>query len=135
MVLVEGPILRKALKKFSEEKLVVIGSLILGTNFVLFALNNVVLIYGAAILFAIGNGLMWPSVVSILSRYAGTAHQGAVQGLAGSFASLASIIGLTAGGLLYNFLGNTTFVVSAGVIFTVFILSFRLLRIRKDGDW
>jgi DHA1 family tetracycline resistance protein-like MFS transporter len=134
MVLVQGPILRKALKKFSEEKLIVIGSLILGTNFVLFVSNDIVLIYGAAILFAVGNGLMWPSIVSILSKRAGTSHQGAVQGVASSFASLASIIGLTAGGLLYNLLGNTTFLVSAGVIFTVFILSFRLLRIRK-GDW
>jgi DHA1 family tetracycline resistance protein-like MFS transporter len=77
---------------------------------------------------------MWPSVVSILSKRAGTTHQGAVQGIASSFASLASIIGLTAGGLLYNLLGNTTFLISAGVIFAVFILSFRLLRIRK-GDW
>jgi MFS family permease len=134
MVLVQGPILHKALKKFSEEKLVVIGSLILGTNFVLFVSNDIALIYGAAILFAVGNGLMWPSVVSILSKRAGTIHQGAVQGIASSFASLASIIGLIAGGLLYNLLGNTTFLISAGVIFTVFILSFRLLRIRK-GDW
>src|ERR671923_1253184 len=131
MALVQGPILRKALKKFSEEKLVVIGSLILGTNFVLFVSNDIALIYGAAILFAVGNGLMWPSLVSILSKHAGTTHQGAVQGIASSFASLASIIGLTAGGLLYNLLGNTTFLISAGVIFTVFILSFRLLRIRK----
>jgi MFS transporter, DHA1 family, tetracycline resistance protein len=30
MVLIQGPILRKALKKFSEEKLVMIGSLIFG---------------------------------------------------------------------------------------------------------
>jgi MFS transporter, DHA1 family, tetracycline resistance protein len=134
MVLVQGTILRKALKIFSEEKLVVIGSLILGTNFVLFVSNYIALIYGAAILFAVGNGLMWPSVVSILSKRAGTTHQGAVQGIASSFASLASIIGLTAGGLLYNLFGKTTFLISAGVIFTVFILSFRLLRIRK-GDW
>jgi hypothetical protein len=39
MILVQGPILGKALKKFSEDKLVVIGSLILGTNFVLFVLS------------------------------------------------------------------------------------------------
>jgi MFS transporter, DHA1 family, tetracycline resistance protein len=77
---------------------------------------------------------MLPSVVSILSKRAGTTHQGAVQDITSSLASLVSIIGLTAGGLLYNLLGNTTFLISAGVIFTVFILSFRLLRIRKR-DW
>lgn len=129
MVLVQGPILRRALKKFSEEKLVIIGSVILGANFALLVSNNVVLIYGAALLFALGNGLMWPSVMSILSKRAGTIYQGAVQGVASSLASLASIIGLTTGGLLYNLIGATTFLISAAVIFIVFILSFRLLRL------
>jgi len=71
---------------------------------------------------------MWPSFMSILSRRAGTTHQGAVQGLAGSFGGVASIIGLTTGGLLYSLVGATTFLVSAGVIFAVFIMSFRLLK-------
>ena len=70
----------------------------------------------AAVLFAVGNGLVWPSVMSILANRAGTVYQGTVQGVANSFASLASIIGLLVGGLLYNMLGATTFLVSAGVI-------------------
>jgi len=132
MVLVQGPVLRKALQKFSEEKLVIIGSVILGTNFILFVSNDIILIYGAAILFAVGNGLMWPSVMSILSKRAGTVHQGAVQGVASSFGSLASIIGLIIGGLLYNLIGVTTFLICAGVIFVVFIMSFRLLKIKES---
>jgi DHA1 family tetracycline resistance protein-like MFS transporter len=134
MVLVEGPVLRKALKKFSEEQLVIIGSVILGTNFIFFIVPNVALLYGAAVLFAIGNGLMWPSLLSILSKRAGTVYQGTVQGVANSFESLASIIGLMVGGLMYSLLGDTTFLISAGVIFTVFIMSFRLLRIRKSAS-
>ena len=129
MILVQGPILRKALQKFSENKLVIIGSLVLGINFIFFFSNNILLIYTAAVLFAIGNGLMWPSLLSILAKKAGTVHQGAVQGVASSFASLASIIGLTIGGVLYNAIGATTFLISAGVIFIVFIISFRLLKI------
>jgi MFS transporter, DHA1 family, tetracycline resistance protein len=128
MVLVQGPILRKALRKFSEEQLVIIGSVILGTNFILFVSPDIILIYGAAVLFAVGNGLMWPSVMSILSNRAGIVYQGTVQGVANSFGSLASIIGLLVGGLLYNMLGATTFLVSAGVIFSVFIMSFRLMK-------
>ena len=128
MVLVQGPILRKALKKFSEEKLVVIGSLILGTNFVLFASNNIVSVGGALILFAVGNGLMWPSFMSILSRRAGSKLQGAVQGVAGSFGGLASIIGLTMGGFLYNSIGGATFLISAGIIYAIFVMSFRLMK-------
>jgi MFS family permease len=127
MVLVQGPILRKALKKFSEEQLVVIGSVILGTNFILYLSSDTIIIYLAAVLFA---GLMWPSVMSILSNRAGTIYQGTIQGVANSFASLASIIGLIMGGLLYTILGATTFLISAGVIFAVFVLSFRLMKIR-----
>jgi DHA1 family tetracycline resistance protein-like MFS transporter len=130
MVLVQGPILRKALKKFSEEQLVIIGSVILGTNFILFASPDIILVFGAAVLLAVGNGLMWPSVMSILANRAGTVYQGTVQGVANSFASLASIIGLLVGGLLYNMLGATTFLVSAGTIFSVFIMSFRLMKIK-----
>lgn len=128
MVIIQGPVLRKASKKFSDEKLVIIGSIILGTNFILFVSNNAVLIYGAAILFALGNGLMWPSFMSILSKRAGTILQGAVQGVAGSFGSLASIIGLIVGGVLYDLVGSATFLVSAGVIFAVFVMSLRLLK-------
>jgi hypothetical protein len=76
------------------------GNLILGANFILFVSNNIVLLYAAASLFAIGNGLMWASFMSNLSYRAGIVHQAAVQGLAGSFGSLASIIGLTIGGIV-----------------------------------
>ena len=130
MVFVQGPVLRKALKKFSEEKLVIIGSIILGTNFVLFASNNLVSVFGAVILFALGNGLMWPPFMSILSRRAGSKLQGAVQGLAGSFGGLASIFGLIFGGFLYTSIGGATFLISAGVIFAVFVMSFRLLKMK-----
>jgi len=87
MILVQGPVLRKALQKFSEEKLVVIGSLILGVNFILFMFNSTVIVYGAVILFALGNGLMWPSFMSILSKREGTVHQGAIHGVASSMES------------------------------------------------
>ncbi len=128
MVLIQGPVLRKALKRFSEEKLVIIGSVILATNFILFVSNNIVSVGGAIILFAAGNGLMWPSFMSILSRYAGSKLQGSVQGIAGSFGGLASILGLVLGGFLYNSIGAATFLISAGVIFSIFIMSFQLLK-------
>ncbi|MGB8574542.1 MAG: MFS transporter [Nitrososphaeraceae archaeon] len=128
MVFIQGPVLRKALKKFSEEKLVIVGSIILGTNFVLFFSNNIISISSAVVLFALGNGLMWPSFMSILSKRAGTVLQGAVQGVAGSVGGVASIIGLIGGGVLYNLIGGATFLISAAVIFSVFVMSFRLLK-------
>ena len=129
MVLVQGPVLRRALKNFSEEKLVIIGSIILSTNFILIVSNNDIFIYGAAVLFAVGNGLMWSSFLSILSKTAGNAYQGFIQGIASSFGSLASIVGLIIGGLLYSLIGGFTFLISAGIIFLVFIMSFKLLKL------
>src|SRR5262249_45703902 len=130
MALVQGPVLRKALTRFSEEKLVIIGSIILGTNFVLFVSNNIIAVSLALVLFAVGNGLMWPSFMSILSRRAGSKLQGAVQGISGSFGGLASIIGLILGGLFYNSIGSATFLISGGVIFVVFGMSFKLLKVK-----
>lgn len=126
MILIQGPVLRKALQKFSEEKLVVIGSLLLGVNFALFVFNSTALVYVALVLFALGNGLMWPSFMSILSKRAGSVHQGIIQGVGSSMGSLASIIGLIVGGILYNLIGSAAFLVSAAVIFMVFIMSFWL---------
>ena len=71
---------------------------------------------------------MWPSFMSILSRRAGSKLQGAVKGVAGSFGGMASILGLILGGFLYNSIGGFTFLVSAGVVLVIFIMSFRLLK-------
>jgi hypothetical protein len=66
--------------------------------------------------------------VSILSRCAGSKLQGTVQGVGGIFDDLASIIGLALGGILYNLVGGATFLISAGVILAIFVISFRLLK-------
>ena len=132
MIFVQGPVLSRLTKKFSDARLIIAGNLILATNFVLMVSSDKIYIYSAAVLFAVGNGIMWPSVMSILSKAAGKKYQGAVQGFAGSVGSLASIIGLIGGGIFYGAFGATTFLISAGVIYFIFFLSFRLLRIEKN---
>ena len=74
---------------------------------------------------------MWPSFMSILSKSAGKVYQGFIQGVSSSFGSLASIIGLIVGGFLYNLIGGSTFLISGEIIFVVFIMSFRLLKIKE----
>lgn len=129
MVIVQGPVLSRVSKKVSESWLILVGNLILGTNFILLISYDIRLIYGAAVLFALGNGLMWPSVLSILSKVAGDKYQGTIQGFAGSIGSLSSIIGLIIGGLLYEIVGVLSFLISAGCIYFAFMLSFRLRSI------
>jgi len=126
MVAVEGPLLSFASKKFPERFLFIAGNFILGANFILLMFPETIIIYLAALCFALGNGLMWPSFLSILSKSAPGKYQGAVQGFSSSAGSLASIFGLILGGTIYTSLGAITFLIAAIIIYFVFILSFRL---------
>ena len=111
-----------------------IGSLILAASFLFVGSRSAAAVYVGAGLLALGNGLMWPSVLSGLSKAAGEDHQGAVQGFAGSAGSVASIVGLLVGGALFATLESKTFVISSAVILTTTIMSFTLLRKRPGKD-
>lgn len=126
MVIVQGPVLSYISKKFPDKFLILSGSLILAVNFILLLSGSLIVIYTAAVLFAIGNGLMWPSFLSLLSKTTGKDLQGTVQGYAGSASSLASISGLIFGGILYESIGVLTFIAAASVILFVFLFSFLL---------
>ena len=116
MALVQGPILGWASRRISEAVLIVGGSLALAAAFVCFVSPASPVIYAGVLLMALGNGLMWPSVMSVLSKAAGDRFQGAVQGIAGSAGAVASIVGLLAGGVLYGGLGDRIFSVPAAII-------------------
>ncbi len=131
MVVVQGPVLSRISKRYVEAVLIVTGSAVLGIGFAILVTGNLLLIYVSAVLFAVGNGIMWPSFLSLLSKVAGKTYQGSVQGFAGSAGSLASIIGLILGGVLYEAIGPAAFLVSGVVILAVFLLSFRVLTFQR----
>jgi DHA1 family tetracycline resistance protein-like MFS transporter len=123
MVFVQGPVLAKASNILSEGALAFGGALILTIGFICLFWEGLPVIYLAATLIGLGNGLMWPSVMAMLSNAAGDVHQGAVQGASGSIGAIASIVGLIAGGLLYDWLGAWVFVIAALVVLPVSIVS------------
>ena len=123
MVVVQGPVLARASVQCSDSALALGGTLILTFGFISLFWSSVTVIYLAATLIALGNGLMWPSVMAMLSKAAGNQHQGAVQGAAGSIGAAASIVGLIAGGLLYNWLGPGVFVLAALVVLPVSVIA------------
>jgi MFS family permease len=129
MVVVQGPVLAALSRRFSDAQLLIAGGVILSGNFALLLSANTSVIYLAAVLFALGNGIMWPSVQSLISKLPDERHQGAVQGIAGSVGGFASIVGLIAGGLLFEVAGAMTFVYSAGLILLSCVVALPLLRI------
>ncbi|RMD96046.1 MAG: MFS transporter [Calditrichaeota bacterium] len=131
MVMVQGPVLSKISNQFSESVLMIAGSCLLAVSFFLFTRRNLFLIYLGVLLFSSGNGIMWPSFLSILSKLAGQKYQGAIQGYASSMGSLASIIGLITGGIIYGWMGVTTFWIPGTFMLIIFLLGFRLLPLEK----
>jgi DHA1 family tetracycline resistance protein-like MFS transporter len=101
LVVVEGPMLERISAHLSEWALTGIGLALLAGHFVVLIAARGDAVYLAAVLFALGNGIMWPSVSAFLSSLASEDIQGTVQGIAGSVSSLASIIGLIVGGALF----------------------------------
>lgn len=132
LIIVQGSILPRLSKRYSDASLIIFGSLMLGTNFLLLIPGNLFLTYLATGFFALGDGLMWPSFLSLLSKIAGKNYQGTIQGFASSFGGLASITGLILGGLLYELLAGRAFLLAGMVIYIVFLLNFRLRRFEKE---
>ncbi len=123
MAIVQGPVLSRAARRFGDRGCVIGGSLLLAASFVFFTSDATGVIYSGTVLLAVGNGLMWPSLLAVLSRTTDRQTQGAVQGLAGSMNAVASIVGLLAGGLLFGAIGTHVFLLSAAMTTLVFLLA------------
>jgi MFS family permease len=128
MVMVQGPLLKQASRTWPDRMLVLGGSVMLAISFLFFTSHATAMIYAGTALLAMGNGLMWPSLLAVLSKSTDRNDQGAVQGFASSAAAIASIAGLLIGGVLYGVLGSRVFVLSAAITSLVFLVAFRIPR-------
>lgn len=128
MVVVQGAILSLLSKKNSNHTLVLIGSFLLGISFLTLSGTNTAILYLANTLLSIGNGLMWPSFLSILSRTGLKSLQGVIQGYGTSMGSIASMTGLITGGILFEKIGTFVFIVGG---FGFFIITILMLIHRK----
>ena len=133
LVLVQGPFLSWISPRVSSALLVISGCILLAGGFALFQFSSTFLIYAGAVLFALGNGVMWPSFLTILSNITNDKYQGAVQGFAGSAGSLASIIGLISGAFIYKWVGTGVFNIATVLMVLIAALSFKLFAIEKNN--
>ena len=131
MALVQGPLLNFLAKRWPSRALVIAGSVLLAASFPFFISSSTVMIYAGTLLLAVGNGLMWPSLLAILSMTTDKSLQGAVQGFASSAGAVASIAGLVLGGALYQAAANRVFLISAVLVAITSVLSLRLPRPRE----
>ena len=123
LVIVQGPLLSRLSRRLSDPVMLIGGALVEAVGFVLFDSARTEVIYLGLGLLSLGNGIMWPSVLALMSKAAGERHQGAVQGVAGSVGAVASIAGLLLAGLAYGTLEGRLFWLSGGAILAVFLLA------------
>jgi MFS transporter, DHA1 family, tetracycline resistance protein len=119
-IIVQGMLLQRLLKRFSEAQIAIggmageaIGLLLIGS--IVFVHSPVPLFIGTVI-FAMGDGLFGPTLNVLLARGVDASEQGQVQGGNQAVQSLARIIGPLASGEMYDRLGHITPYLGGSVI-------------------
>jgi len=134
MVFVQGPLLARVAPRTEPSVLIAVGNVLLAGAFFCLTTGDERFTWACAVLFALGNGLMWPSYLAVLSTIGGPVHRGSIQGHASSMGSASSILGLVFGGALYEVLGAATFFVPCGVILVAGLISGRICRTQVESD-
>jgi MFS transporter, DHA1 family, tetracycline resistance protein len=106
-------VLPKIARKLATPVIAAVGCSLLIVAYLLISLSSEAALIAGAVFYGVGNGLMWPSYLVMLSRSGPAEYQGSVQGVGSSTGSLASILGTVTGGVLYVTIGVATFYVSA----------------------
>ncbi len=122
MIVAQGPLLTFVSKYLSRRIVFGAGIACLMLSLLSLVLPAGQLTYVGAALFALGNGLSWPTFQARVAEVAGDA-QGTIQGAATSASSLASISGLVVGGVLYPALQSGLFYVAAALFALVLVLT------------
>lgn len=105
MALMQGGLIGRLAKRYGEWNLIPIGAVLSATALVLFGGAHVATtIYTALFILAVGNGMLQPSLSSLVSKGAEEHERGAILGVFQSAGSLARIIGPLIAGALYDHL-------------------------------
>ncbi|MEA2238394.1 MAG: transporter, family, tetracycline resistance protein [Thermoanaerobaculia bacterium] len=129
---IQGGLIGKLAKRFGEKSLIAAGtaSFTIGLAFVPLVWR-VPLLYVVAFFIAVGQGLTYPSLTSLLTKASPSSEHGSMLGLASGIGSLARFIGPIWCGLLYDLAQSRgAFYGSAVLTAIAFVLA---LRMRKQA--
>ncbi|GAC1436572.1 MAG: tetracycline resistance MFS efflux pump [Thermoanaerobaculia bacterium] len=106
VAVIQGGLIGRLAKRVGEKALIMIGATSFTIGFIAVPLVwRVPLLYAVAFFFAVGQGLTYPSLTSLVSKAAPDNERGSILGLATSVGSLARFIGPIASGFLYDLAG------------------------------
>ena len=136
-IISQAAVLPWLLKRIGTSWVAATGVLVCGIGFVVLALVSVshsaVMIYVSVGILALGEGLVSPSLVELVSRGADARSQGRVQGGSQSISSLANIGGPLVVGVIYDSLGHASpYIIAAiGSLVVLALLSLALPAINR----
>jgi len=128
---IQGGLMKRLSKFFSEKSMLFIGMTFLSFGLLLLPYGiNFIGVAIVSIIYAIGAGILQPTIISLVSKYSPEDQQGAVLGFNSSMGSLARVLGPLWGGFAFEFLGyGAPFV--TGAIFTFFMILFTIYLINS----
>lgn len=132
VAVIQGTLIGRLSRAFGEQALMAMGTLsfFLGIS-ALPLLQHQALLWPAAFLVAVGQGLSYPSMNSLASKTAPAEQMGSVMGVAASMGSLARLLGPISFGFLWDAGGASgAFWTAGAVIAGAFLLAIRLWRLR-----
>lgn len=128
IVIVQGGMIRQLTKKYSEKKLITVGSFLVAAGLFLTPVTNSWMVLALAMtLLSIGSGINNPCNQSIISKLAPEETVGGVLGLGQSVSTLGRIFGPIVGCALFEKLGYLSPYIAGGLCMIIVVaLSFKL---------
>jgi DHA1 family tetracycline resistance protein-like MFS transporter len=124
-----------AKRRFGDALLVIIGASLRAVSFILFALSTTVWPAGsAALLFAVGMGLMMPPLQSLATRTVDDHIRGAVLGVYQSSISLATIFSTAIAGVIFSLRPALPYWVGAGLTLLVIPPAYVILQKSRNNS-
>jgi multidrug resistance protein len=136
MAFTQGFLIRRWMPKYGEPVLLVAGLGLFAFSLGGIALSVTVPVLAVSMtILALGNGLMRPPNLGIISLMTPAEEQGVTMGVTNSLASLGRIIGPVIGGFLYENAGRTSPFLFAGILAAVafFIVIYQYRRLPNSG--
>lgn len=120
--IIQGGLMKRLSNKLSEKALLYTGMLFLmiGLSLIPYGINFMGVAF-ISILYAVGAGILQPTIISFVSKYSPEDQQGAILGFNSSIGALARVLGPLWGGFAFQFLGYEAPFIT-GAVFTLFTL-------------
>ncbi len=129
-IVLQGFLVGKLAKRLGEEKMIVLGPLLMTSGMLVMPLfPSVLLFVGSITLLSIGIGMMDTAIPSFISKRTAKREQGSMLGVSQSVSSIARVPGPLIGGFVFELAGVVApFLLSSALLIAAFVLGCKVFH-------